>query len=151
MGTLARSLADLAAQLTALTATRLELFGLEAQEARDRLLYRLGALLLAVAFLLLALLVASLTVAVVFWPTEHRVLALALLALFYAVLGVGLLLWLRARSRQDPVSFAATIEVLRADAQEWAGAAVSARSDAPDPGVAQVPGAAQPPSEGDAS
>jgi len=147
---LARTLADLAAQLTGLAATRLELFSLEALEARDRLLCRLGALLLAVAFLLLALLVASLTVAVAFWSTEYRLLALALLALLYAVLGVGLLLWLRARSRQDPVPFEATLDVLRADARQWAGAAASAGNEAsglPDP----VPGPGQPPSSGEPS
>lgn len=119
MSTLARSLARLAARLTTLTATRLELLSLEALEARDRLLRHLGVLLLAAVFLLLALLVASLAVAAVFWPTEYRVLSLLLLALLYAVLGAGLLAWLRYRLDHDPEPFSATTEVLRADAQSF--------------------------------
>lgn len=116
MGTLGRAFADLAAQGAALLGTRLELFGLEAQEARDRLLCRLAMLLAAAVFLLLALLVATLAVALAFWPTEHRFLALGLLALLYAVLGLGLAGYLVWRSGRDPDPFAVTVAVLREDA-----------------------------------
>ena len=117
MGPLGRALSDLAAQLAALLGTRLELFGLEARDIGDRLLCRLAALLAAAVFLLLALLVASLTVALIFWPTEYRFWALGLLAVFYAVLGGGLACWLVGRLRRDPDPFAVTVDVLRADAQ----------------------------------
>ncbi|MGB7483001.1 phage holin family protein [Castellaniella ginsengisoli] len=122
MGPLSRAFADLAAQLAALAGTRLELFGLEARDAGDRLLCRLAALLAAAVFLLLALLVATLALALVFWPTEYRFLALGLLALLYAVLGAGLACWLVHRLRRDPDPFAVTAEVLREDAQALAGA-----------------------------
>ena len=117
MGPLGRAFSDLAAQSAALIGTRLELFGLEARDIGDRLVCRLALLLAAAVFLLLALLVASLTVALVFWPTEYRFWALGLLALLYAVLGGGLAVGLVRRLRQDPDPFAVTAEVLRADAQ----------------------------------
>ena len=116
MGPIGRALSDLAAQVAGLVGTRLELFGLEARDIGDRLLCRLAVLLAAVVFLWLALLVASLTVALVFWPTEYRFWALGLLALLYAVLGVGCALWLTRRLKHDPDPFAATIDVLRGDA-----------------------------------
>ena len=96
MGPIGRAFSDLAAQLAALAGTRLELFGLEARDAGDRLLCRLAALLAAAIFLLLALLVATLALALMFWPTEYRFLALGLLA------GAGALWGTRAflRSRR---------------------------------------------------
>jgi len=112
-----QSLADLAAQLTALLRTRLELLGLEALEARDRMLCRLAVLLAAATFLLLALLVATVAFALHFWPGENRILALGLLALAYAVLGAGMAVWLVHRLRQDPAPFTVTTQVLDEDAQ----------------------------------
>ena len=121
MGPLGRAFSDLAAQSAALLATRLELFGLEARDIGDRLVCRLAVLLAAVVLLLLALLVATLTVALMFWPTEYRFWALGLLALLYAVLGGALACWLVRRLRLDPDPFAVTAEVLRADAQALGG------------------------------
>ncbi len=115
MGPISRAFSDLAAQLAALAGTRLELFGLEARDAGDRLLLRLAALLAAAVFLLLALLVATLALALYFWPTESRFLALGLLALLYAVLGGGLAGWLIHRLKHDPDPFSVTVEVLRED------------------------------------
>ncbi|MGB3425677.1 MAG: phage holin family protein [Castellaniella sp.] len=117
MGPISRAFSDLAAQLAALAGTRLELFGLEAQDAGDRLLCRLAALLAAAVFFLLALLVATLAVALAFWPTEYRFLALGLLALLYAVSGAGLAGWLVHRLKHDPDPFSVTAEVLREDAR----------------------------------
>jgi uncharacterized membrane protein YqjE len=114
---LGRVLGDLAAQLAALAHTRLELFSLEAAEARDRLLCRLALLLTAAIFLLLALLVATATFALYVWPGENRYLALGLLALGYAVIGAILAAWLWRRLRQDPPPFAVTAEVLAEDAR----------------------------------
>ncbi|MDY0308870.1 MAG: phage holin family protein [Castellaniella sp.] len=115
MGPIGRAFSSLAAQLAALAGTRLELFSLEARDAGERLLCRLAALLAAAVFLLLALLVATLALALVFWPTEYRFLALGLLALVYAALGVGLVGWLAWRLKRDPDPFAVTVEVLRED------------------------------------
>lgn len=117
MAAFGRSLADLAAQAATLVATRLELFSLEALQARDRLLWRLAVLLMAVFLLMLALLVATLAFALSVWPAEYRTLALSLLALGYGVLGGLLLLWLWVRFRRDPEPFAVTADVLKADAR----------------------------------
>ncbi|WP_066459576.1 phage holin family protein [Castellaniella caeni] len=127
MAALQRALADSAAQAVALLATRLELFTLEAQEARDHLLGRLALVLLAVVCLLLALLVASLGVVLYFWPTDQRYLALGGLALLYAVLGLGFAWRVIWRARHDPAPFAVTLDVLRQDA----GVLSSARTPAP--------------------
>lgn len=138
MAALQRALADSAAQAVALLATRLELFTLEAQEARDHLLGRLALVLLAVVCLLLALLVASLGIVLYFWPTDQRYLALGGLALLYAVLGLGFAWRVIWRARRDPAPFAVTLDVLRRDA----GVLSSAEVPAPAPQAAS--GAAGP-------
>ena len=51
----------------------------------------------ALLFLTLAVLVFTVSIAVAFWPTENRYLALGLLAGLYAVLGVGC--WSRSGRR----------------------------------------------------
>ncbi|MGB3835384.1 phage holin family protein [Castellaniella sp.] len=119
MATLGQVAADLAAQLAALLGTRLELLGLEAQDVRDRLLCRLAQLILAVFLLALAILVATLTVALYFWPTQHRYLALCLLALGYAVLGAVVLVCLLRRLKTDPPPFAVSAQVLQQDARAF--------------------------------
>ncbi|TAN31087.1 MAG: phage holin family protein [Castellaniella sp.] len=134
MAAFGRSLADLASQAATLVATRLELFGLEAQQARDRLLWRLAVLLMAVFLLMLALLVATLAFALSVWPAEYRTLALSLLALGYGVLGGLLLLWLWARFQRDSEPFEVTIDVLKADAQALGARAATAASDRPQTG-----------------
>lgn len=134
MAAFGRSLADLASQAATLVATRLELFGLEALQARDHLLWRLAVLLMAVFLLMLALLVATLAFALSVWPAEHRTLALGLLALGYGVLGVILLLWLWARFRRDSEPFAVTTDVLKADALALGARAAMAATDRPQTG-----------------
>ncbi|MGB6009465.1 phage holin family protein [Castellaniella sp.] len=140
MGALGRAVADLAAHSTALLGTRLELLGLEAQDARDRLLGRLALLLAAAVFLLLALLVATLTLALYFWPTDHRFLALWLLALGYAVVGVVLIVVLCRRLRQDPALFAVTADVLRQDARAFGMAPTGAGPEGEPADATAVPG-----------
>ncbi|MFT0533013.1 phage holin family protein [Castellaniella hirudinis] len=134
------ALQDLAGQTLDLAATRLELAGLEALQARDRLLCRLAVLFLAGIFILLALLVASLALALWAWPTEQRYLALVGLAGVYAVLGAGLAFWLVRRLRRDAPLFAVTLDVLRQDAQALrpAASAVAPRPAAA-PGAATAP------------
>ncbi|MFP3741281.1 phage holin family protein, partial [Burkholderia sp. SIMBA_019] len=72
--------------------TRLELLALEAAGEKARLLKLLGMAFAALLFLTLAVLVFTITIAVAFWPTEDRYLALGLLAALYLVVGVVLLL-----------------------------------------------------------
>jgi len=117
----ARAFVDVASHLAALLGTRLELFGLEALEARDRLLLRLALLLAAALCLFLALLVITFTLALLFWPTPWRYWALGLMALAYALAGLALALWLVHKVRHDAPPFAVTAAVLGQDTQALAG------------------------------
>jgi uncharacterized membrane protein YqjE len=113
---LSRAIGELAGTLLSAARTRLELFALEAGEQKARLLGLLALLCAAIFFLALALLVFSITVALYFWPTPYRYLALWLLGLLYLVLGLAFAWTVRARLRDDPVPFSATLDELRRDA-----------------------------------
>jgi len=124
------SLGGIASGLTGLLGTRLELFGLELAEEKSRLARAAVMALAAAVFLTLALLVFSLWIAALFWPTEYRYLALGVLALVYAVIGVVLLV--RARDAMRSGSpFAHTVEELRRDADMLAEIKVLSQDDAP--------------------
>src|SRR5690606_20979990 len=84
-------------------------------EQKSQLISMLGMAFGALLFLTLAVLVFSLTVALFFWPTEHRYLALSLLALFYAVVGGGLFWCVRSKLLFSPMPFSGTIDELRRD------------------------------------
>ena len=112
------SVFGVAGSLVGLLRTRLELFALEAAEEKSRLIKVLGMAFAALLFLTLAVLVFSVTVAVAFWPTENRYLALGLLAGLYALIGLGLFLAVRRELLSGPVPFAATFEDLGRDADQ---------------------------------
>ncbi|MGB6102292.1 MAG: phage holin family protein [Pusillimonas sp.] len=112
---LRQSVGDLACTLLSIVRTRLELFALEASEQKGQLITILGMAFGALLFLTLAVLVFSLTVALYFWPTEQRYVALGLLTLFYAALGVGLFWGVRRKLLFSPMPFSATIDELRRD------------------------------------
>ena len=84
----------------------------------------------ALLFLTLAVLVFTVSIAVAFWPTENRYLALGLLAGLYAVLGVGLLVAVRALL-YGPPPFSATLEELGRDAELLERARRAGRGPAP--------------------
>jgi len=110
------SLGGIASGLTGLLGTRLELFSLELAEEKSRLGRAAGMALAAVVLLTLALLVFSLLIAALFWPTEHRYLALGVLAAAYALVGLALLLGARSSLKSALPPFSQTIEELRRDA-----------------------------------
>lgn len=112
---LRHSVGELADTLLSVIRTRLELFSLEASEQKARLIKVLGMAFGALLFLTLALLVFSIAVALYFWPTEQRYLALGLLALLYGVAGVGLLYAVRRSLLHEPMPFAATLDELQRD------------------------------------
>lgn len=112
---LRQSVGDLACTLLSIVRTRLELFSLEATEQKSQLLVILGMAFGALLFLTLAVLVFSLTLALFFWPTEHRYLALGLLTLFYAMVGGGMFWYVRHKLLFSPMPFSATIDELRRD------------------------------------
>ena len=112
---LRQAVGGLAATLLSILRTRFELFALEAAEQKSNVLVLLGLALGALVFLLLALLVFTATVAVYFWPTEDRYVALAILAFVYFAIGLGLVVAVRSRLVNRPAPFAATLDELRRD------------------------------------
>lgn len=105
----------LAATFISILRTRFELFALEAAEQKANILAVLGMAFGAMLFLSMALLVFTCTVAVYFWPTEDRYLALAILAFAYFVIGVGLAVAVRSRLTKGGTPFSATLDELRRD------------------------------------
>lgn len=114
---LRKSVFGIASSLVGLLRTRLELLALEAADEKARLLKLLGMAFAALLFLTLAVLVFTVTVAVAFWPTEDRYLALGLLAAFYGIVGVALLLVVRHGLVYGAPPFSATLEELARDAE----------------------------------
>ncbi|MCW0208771.1 MAG: phage holin family protein [Achromobacter sp.] len=114
---LRKSVFGVASSLVGLLRTRLELLALEAADEKARLLKLLGMAFAALLFLTLAVLVFTITVAVAFWPTEDRYLALSLLAAFYGIVGVALLLVVRHGLVYGAPPFSATLEELARDAE----------------------------------
>ncbi|MFD4841552.1 phage holin family protein [Achromobacter sp. NPDC058515] len=114
---LRKSVFGVASSLVGLLRTRLELLALEAADEKARLLKLLGMAFAALLFLTLAVLVATISIAVAFWPTEDRYLALGLLAAFYGIVGVVLLLVVRHGLVYGAAPFSATLEELGRDAE----------------------------------
>ncbi|HBT31683.1 MAG TPA: hypothetical protein DEB15_02035 [Pusillimonas sp.] len=112
---LSQSVGQLASTLVSIVSTRLELFSIELAEQRLRLIRVMCLTVGAILCLVLALLVVSLLVALYFWPTEHRYLALGLLALVYLLVGLGLSWWARNELCASSVPFEATLDELKRD------------------------------------
>lgn len=112
---LRQSVGDLACTLLSIVRTRMELFSLEATEQKGRLVVLMGLTAAALLFLTLAVLVFSIAVAVYFWPTDQRYMALCVLAACYLILGIGFLLAVRSKLVHGAMPFAATIDELRRD------------------------------------
>jgi uncharacterized membrane protein YqjE len=112
-----RTAGRFSARLVEAIHTRLELFGFEFGEERDRVLATLVLVMVAGVFVFVGLLAFNLALVLAFW--EQRLLVAALLATGY--LGVGLVLGVAAgnRLRDAPAPFASTIEELRKDADAF--------------------------------
>ncbi|AFK61860.1 hypothetical protein TKWG_07145 [Advenella kashmirensis WT001] len=115
---------------TALVKTRLELLSLELTEEKDRLLSVLLFGAIGLLFLHLALTVVAVLVGLFFWGTEYRYIALAVLVLVYALVGLGCLLLMKKHLGLATTPFAATIDALRDDAQALRGRHVPAATGA---------------------
>ena len=113
--TLRQTLSAFAGDFATLMRTRIELFALEFAQERSRLVTVILLGLAASLFLLMGLLVFSVWIALLFWETEYRYLAVALLALAYLLIGGYFLLKLRRRLRRGGQVFAASVEVLTQD------------------------------------
>lgn len=99
---------------------RVELAGIELDEARDRLIVAVVAGLAATLLFGGAVAALSAWLAVALWASLGPAV-LGLLALAYAFAGFAVIAWLRRRSRAEPPLFADTLAVLRADAASVRG------------------------------
>lgn len=112
---LRQSVGEMAGTVMSIICTRLELFSLEASEQKARLVKALSMAFAALLFLTLALLVFSIAVALYFWPTDQRYLALGLLALLYGLVGIGFFWMLRRELLFEPMPFSVTLSELKRD------------------------------------
>jgi uncharacterized membrane protein YqjE len=105
----------LARTLLAILSTRLELLGVEVAEQGARIGALMALGVVALLFSIFAVGLFSFGVAVLFWDS-YRLTAIFGLALLYAVI-VAVAVWqIRARIKDHPEPFAATIAELKADA-----------------------------------
>lgn len=108
---------DLSSTAISIVRTRLELFALEAGEQKASLLKLLALLFGALLFSTLALLVFSLLIALIFWPTEYRYWAIGILIIIYAGLGAIMFISIANKLSKGPMPFSATLEELGRDLQ----------------------------------
>lgn len=115
------SLKGIVAESVASIRTRLALFGLEWVQARADLWRQGLQMLIGVVLIFMALILTSFLLVLLAWDTPYRIWAIGLLAIFYAVLGVGLL-WLAKCSltSEGGLPFSATIEAVTRDADQLA-------------------------------
>jgi uncharacterized membrane protein YqjE len=111
------ALARAGAATIELVRTRIELAALEFTEERERAKRAIVLAVVGGVFLGFAVMSASALVVVVFWDT-HRVLAIAGVTAFHALVGGAALGRLRAAQRSAPQPFAATLAELERD-RDW--------------------------------
>lgn len=108
------------ATLVELVHTRLELVGVElqveVQRAASLLLWAFGALLCAIA----AVVLLGLTAVIAFWDT-HRLLAAGCVTAFFAIAALVGALYVRHRVRTRPHMFAGSIDELKRDVATLTG------------------------------
>lgn len=117
---LLEAVARVGSSLFGMLQNRLELASIEIGEARERLVFTIIASFAALLLLAGAVVALTAWIAAAAWPALGPAV-LGLIALVYAAAAVGLLLWLRARSRADPLLLADTLAELRTDAAMMRG------------------------------
>lgn len=127
--TLRQSASALFAALIKLTQNRVELFGLELAQEKDRGLRLFTQAAIAAIFLLLSAVVLTILFVAFFWETPYRLWALGLLGLGYGL--IGLIMLMRAKSSVSSYqhAFTATLDELKRDAQLFASMVKSASPD----------------------
>jgi uncharacterized membrane protein YqjE len=113
-GGILQSLRSLAATGVALVQTRLDLLVTEIEEERVRLLQVLFWALGALFSIVLGVLLLVMLVIVLFWDS-HRIAALSALAGLFLAAGAAMAATVRARMRERPRMFSATLAELGKD------------------------------------
>lgn len=115
--TIRGSVRILAGQILGAVRTRVELFGVEWQQARSQVAGLVGLLLAGVAFLWLAAMMFSFLVVTLAWPTPYRNWVVVGLLLLYLIAGLVCLMLLKRRLEQtDNHPFSGTVHELTRDA-----------------------------------
>lgn len=126
-----RALRALLGRVLELLQLRLELLGVEAQEALQRLVALLAWLVVAVVGLGVGVVLVALWLTVLLWDS-HRLLALTALATLFVAAGVLAVWQIRRLLWGLPRPFAASVAELQADRLRWlGGAGGSAQAAAP--------------------
>ena len=114
-GGVVQTAARLIRTLRALAGNRIELFLLEVQEERIRIFDALFLLAAGLVCIMMALMMITFTVVIIFWDT-HRLLVLGLLVAGYSVGAVWALSRLRFLLRRWQ-AFSATLDQIRKDSE----------------------------------
>lgn len=112
---LRQGLSAISQAVLAILRTRLEIFALEASQQKANLLALFALFAAALLFSTLAILVFSLFIALLFWPTDYRYWAIGGLMALYALLALWAGLKLLRKLNHDPLPFATTLEELGRD------------------------------------
>lgn len=115
--TVRHDLKNAVGSLFKVAATRMELFGLELAEEKERMLGMLWLSMFGFVFFLLALMSATVLVGLYFWGTEYRFVVLLGLVLFHALAALACFFYVRSRLIRKQLPFAATVNALQEDAR----------------------------------
>ena len=113
-GGLLLSLRRLGASIAAIVHSRIELVALEIEREKSRITRLVVLGVIAVFFLALGAITATIFVIVLFWDSQ-RLVAIGFLTVLYFGIGVGVLSFLRKEAAQAKRPFSATVEELRKD------------------------------------
>ena len=122
------SLGQLAATLTNIVHTRLELAAVELEEEFSRFFSTLLWSLTALFFAGIAVMLAILTLIAAFWDTAHRYTVLFSLLGLFSALAILIALWLRNAIRNRPGLLAFTLAELKKDSAALRGESSSSQS-----------------------
>mgnify|MGYP006073794649 CR=1 FL=1 len=114
---LRQSASELAGSIVQLVHNRVELFGLELAQEKDRGLRLFTQAAIAAIFLLLSTAVLTFLCAAFFWETPYRLWVLAALGLGYGLIGLVMLLRAKSQMASFQHAFSATVDELRRDVQ----------------------------------
>jgi uncharacterized membrane protein YqjE len=127
--TLRHSASVLFAALVQLVQNRVELFGLELAQEKDRGLRLFTQAAIAAIFILLSAVVLTILFVAFFWETPYRLWALGLLGLGYGLVGLVMLVRVKTSMASYKHAFIATVEELQRDAQMFASMVQSVSPD----------------------
>ncbi|NLY63764.1 MAG: hypothetical protein GX070_02250 [Alcaligenaceae bacterium] len=115
--TVRNDLKNVLGSLLKIGATRVELFGLELSEEKERMLGMLLFGMLGFVFVLLALMTGTVLIGLYFWETEYRFMVLLGLAVFHVLAAFACFFYIRSRFLQVAMPFSATVKALQDDAR----------------------------------